>query len=309
MSIIITVDGKKFEVDSFVFSGGESHVKFKDLKLGSLDKSIFAKHHKIKVFAKIYEAKTIMELLLVHEIIDRVTKEQDLDINLEYIIPYLPYSRQDRVTVHEEAFSLEVFGKILNSLTYYSKSSKTRRTAKITTYDVHSDAAFKLIPTLNSIYQETIIHKHKPLLEFMAHTEPMIVSPDKGAFKKASQVAKVFGLPFISADKVRDPATGNVTHTHVGGERFIKNNHVLIVDDICDGGRTFIELAKILQSYGAKTVSLYVTHGIFSKGLGVFEDIIQNVFTTDTFNGTKCIYPEKPKIHTIPLMEEIINEA
>ena len=33
--------------------------------------------------------------------------------------------------------------------------------------------------------------------------------------------------------------------------------------DICDGGRTFIELAKVLKDNGAKRVTLYVTHGIF----------------------------------------------
>lgn len=298
----IIVNGEKSEVISFTFSGGESHVKFKDLKLELLDK---IKNHEIKVIAKIYGAKDIMELLLVHEIIDRVCQDKDLEITLEYIIPYLPYARQDRVTVLEEAFSFRVFGKLLNGLTYYDRKYKNRTAAKITTYDVHSNAAFKLIPRLNSIYQETIIHQHKPLLDFIDVTEPMIIAPDKGAFHKASQVAKVFDLPFISAEKVRDPTTGNITHTHIGGERFIKNNHVLIVDDICDGGRTFLELAKILNSYGAKSVSLYVTHGIFSKGIEVFENIIHNIFTTDTFVVGLEMVPTKPPVYVLPLVENL----
>ena len=41
----------------------------------------------------------------------------------------------------------------------------------------------------------------------------------------------------------------------------------MIVDDTCDGGRTFIELAKVLRARNAGKIELYVTHGIFSKGL------------------------------------------
>ena len=48
----------------------------------------------------------------------------------------------------------------------------------------------------------------------------------------------------------------------------------LIVDDICDGGGTFIPLAKKLKNAGAKTVTLYVTHGIFSKGLDPLKEHI-----------------------------------
>jgi ribose-phosphate pyrophosphokinase len=50
-----------------------------------------------------------------------------------------------------------------------------------------------------------------------------------------------------------------------------------MVDDICDGGRTFIELAKELRGMGAEKVHLYVTHGFFTKGLSVFDGIIDVV--------------------------------
>jgi len=56
----------------------------------------------------------------------------------------------------------------------------------------------------------------------------------------------------------------------------------MIVDDICDGGATFILLAKELYAAGAKEVNLFVTHGIFSKGLiPLYEAGIKRIFTQD----------------------------
>jgi ribose-phosphate pyrophosphokinase len=68
-----------------------------------------------------------------------------------------------------------------------------------------------------------------------------------------------------------------------GTEEQLKDKHVIIVDDICDGGRTFIELAKVLKSNKVKNITLFVTHGIFSKGVdALFENGIDNIITTDT---------------------------
>jgi ribose-phosphate pyrophosphokinase len=57
----------------------------------------------------------------------------------------------------------------------------------------------------------------------------------------------------------------------------------LIVDDICDGGRTFIELAKVLRPWTTGKIYLYVTHGIFSNGLDVFNSLIDGVYTANPF--------------------------
>ena len=62
------------------------------------------------------------------------------------------------------------------------------------------------------------------------------------------------------------------------------------MDDICDGGRTFIELAKALKVDGPRSVWLYVTHGIFSQGFGVFAGI----FTTDSFESDATPTAEVP---------------
>jgi ribose-phosphate pyrophosphokinase len=57
----------------------------------------------------------------------------------------------------------------------------------------------------------------------------------------------------------------------------------VIVDDICDGGRTFIELAKVIiaQNQEAK-IYLVVTHGIFSAGFSELTNYFDGIYTTNS---------------------------
>jgi len=66
-----------------------------------------------------------------------------------------------------------------------------------------------------------------------------------------------------------------------------KGKNLVIVDDICDGGRTFIELARVLKEKGANKVALYVTHGIFSQGLDVLKEHIDHVYCVHAFNAER----------------------
>lgn len=94
----------------------------------------------------------------------------------------------------------------------------------------------------------------------------MLVSPDGGALKKIFKLATPMDLDVVCAEKIRDTKTGKVVRTEVPRQDF-EGRNVMIVDDICDGGRTFIELAKVLRQRNVGKVELYVTHGIFSNGM------------------------------------------
>ena len=66
----------------------------------------------------------------------------------------------------------------------------------------------------------------------------------------------------------------------------LKGKIAIISDDICDGGMTFIGIAKALRALNCEHIVLYVTHGIFSKGLSVFDGLIDQIFTTTSFKQT-----------------------
>ena len=112
-----------------------------------------------------------------------------------------------------------------------------------------------------------------------------LVSPDAGAYKKVFDVAKWFSInEIITASKVRDVATGKILKTEVPSiEKHTDVMKYVIVDDICDGGRTFIELAKVIKEQKPDAeIYLVVTHGIFSAGFGELNNYFERIYTTNS---------------------------
>lgn len=111
-----------------------------------------------------------------------------------------------------------------------------------------------------------------------------LVSPDAGAYKKVFDVAQKFGIEkIITATKVRDIKTGKILHTEIPTLDQHNNIKYVIVDDICDGGRTFIELSKAIRaSRPTAEVYLIVTHGIFSAGFDSLVQHLDGIYTTNS---------------------------
>lgn len=189
------------------------------------------------------------------------------------IYPYFPYARQDRYIADYEPFNLKVFCDLLNSQKFDS----------VKIYDPHSDVVSALIDNCKVIHQWDIADCVIPR-EYLFDFSTLWVSPDSGAFKKVSKLARNSPQICIGV-KIRDEK-GEIILTKVYSPVPIKDKTCVIVDDICDGGRTFIELAKVLKAEGAKKIVLYVTHGIFSKGLGVLKEAgIDHIYTTNSFSN------------------------
>jgi ribose-phosphate pyrophosphokinase len=113
-----------------------------------------------------------------------------------------------------------------------------------------------------------------------------LVSPDAGAFKKIFDVATKFSIEnIITATKVRDMKTGNILHTDVPGIDQHNDVKYVIVDDICDGGRTFIEIAKTIHNVRPTAkIYLVVTHGIFSAGFKSLFEYFEGIYCTNSID-------------------------
>ncbi len=105
-------------------------------------------------------------------------------------------------------------------------------------------------------------------------------------------MSQALNLEFVRADKVRNPENGQIFGTEVFYDDF-EGKPVLIVDDICDGGYTFLKLAEKLKEKNAGMVILYVTHGIFSKGLDELCQVVNNIITTDSLMINDWIFDER----------------
>ncbi len=260
------------QIESFKFPGGEIQVRLPDVDLDG----------PVRLRAWLHDSDAIMALLLSVDAIRRENSSTAIMLEL----PYLPYARQDRVCQPGEALALRVMADLINGL----------ELDKVVLYDPHSDVAGALINRVEIVPQADLaIEVIDHLCEEEEEEALTIVSPDAGAEKKALTLTKRLhqrtGLDYelICASKQRNTATGEITGTTVHGD--VAGKTVLIPDDICDGGRTFIELAKVLKKQGAAKVYLYVTHGIFSKGIEVLEPYFDQVFCRFAFPDTDLTNP------------------
>ena len=221
----------------------------------------------------------VLELLLFCD----ATKRQGFTLG-NLTMPYVPFSRQDRCNNPGESFSLKVFCDLINNLNF----------KRVIISDPHSDVTPALLNNCHVIPQWDLLAI--PVLRYTGTKHFYLVAPDAGALKKTHKLAQQFNTPrflgVIESSKIRDTKTGEITgtvvhapgnlwgkgldSTHTVGDRDIPIVYV-IPDDICDGGRTFIELAKELRRLGAQEVQLHVTHGFFTKGKQVFDGIIDEV--------------------------------
>lgn len=267
MSVLIRDDQSSqiIPFETFKFSGGEIQVKIDP------DKK-WEDSAEIMIWATLRSSDDIMLLGLIVDAI----RNKCYEPLLLGCIPYIPYGRQDRVCSPGEAFGLKYMAKLLTDM----------RFACITTFDPHSDVTGALLTVDGNvdIITQADIFNMWPVLKCIATNKNVVlVSPDAGANKKTSEVAKVLGKDsFVRADKLRDVSNGKILETIVYVDDLCGKS-ALIVDDICDGGATFTALAHKLKQKGAGNVYLYVTHGIFSKGIKPLIDSgIDGIYTTDS---------------------------
>ena len=182
------------------------------------------------------------------------------DINL--MMPYLPYARQDKKTTNQTTWALSYFGGYLSRMEFN----------KIFAIDPH--------PTIHPIYKILgSVHPDKAIQEALKACTPDVVCfPDAGA---VARYQYKLGLPnemVVTGYKRRDQETGEIIMSAIDGQ--VCENNILIIDDICDGGATFCRLAQDLKRLGANRIHLYVTHGLFTKGLQPLRDAgISRIFT------------------------------
>lgn len=246
----------EIEFELFKFPGGELHIKLnKRIDYNDIEKVIISH--------RIHNMDDLMAVLIAKDALERKgVKHFDL------IMPYIPYARQDRF-YDGESFTLQVFTDLLNSAKFEA----------VHVFDAHSLVSRALIK--NCVHHPNTPYVRDVLADFTE--ELILISPDAGASKKTSDLAVELGLMVVQGGKKRDTSTGELSgfevHTHN-----LYGADCLIVDDICDGGGTFVGLAEQLKRKGAGSVHLFVTHGIFSKGFDVFKGVIDSVYCTDSFS-------------------------
>lgn len=220
--------------------------------------------------------QTLDDLMRVAQVLDAV-RQRCLLRQTRLELPWLPYARQDRTMREGDSFALRVFAGFLNQL----------RFDRVVVLDPHSDVAAAVVDRMVTIPQHRCL-VHSPSLLAALEQGMMLIAPDAGALKKVHALAQqVKAAEYGILGKHRDIASGALS-----GFELLKGDvagrDVLIADDLCDAGGTFIGSASVLRAAGARSVSLYVTHGLFSKGVEhLLSQGIDRIWTTTSLGGAE----------------------
>lgn len=240
------------------FAGGEVHLNGKDFFPIKREMDDI-------IWFPIHDSIDLMELLIYTDAYRRYH-----GVTPRVCIPYIPYARQDRVANEGESLSIRVFADIINSQKY----------PEVIVMDPHSEVCMALLDNVKVIEKVDDAYLRKVIDNY---DECVVLAPDAGAYKRLSKVIK--DVPLIYATKQRDTKTGALSNVelHIGDVNIL-GKRLLVVDDICDGGGTFLLLRNELREKGiSNSLELYITHGIFSKGTDVIKDAYSKVYTTNSF--------------------------
>ncbi|WP_268848453.1 ribose-phosphate diphosphokinase [Flavobacterium aestivum] len=239
---------------SFTFSGGEPHIKINP---------DFDVNQPITITHRL---NSFNDLGMLCVTVDALRRMDVKNINL--FIPYYPAARQDRVMIKGEALSVKVYADIINSM----------QLNKVFVFDAHSEVTPALVNNCEVIPNHTFIAE---VIKAIGN-DVKLISPDGGALKKIYKVSEFLGgVEVVECSKSRDVKTGKLSGFKVYNDD-LQGADCLIVDDICDGGGTFVGLAEELKNKNAGKLYLAVSHGIFNKGFAVL-DCFEKIFTTNSF--------------------------
>ena len=202
--------------------------------------------------------------------------------NINLYTPYFLGARSDRqFEVGSNRYLADVMCPIINSLNFES----------VTVLDAHSNVLSNLLNNFKNVSNKQLVEWS--ILNIMKDNKQqgdsydknhIWISPDAGASHKIYKLADEIGYKgdVITCSKERD-IDGKLTKVNIPS--FNSNNKdIIIIDDICDGGATFINIVKEIKPFVESKFYLIVTHGIFSKGFSELYEYFNGIYCTNSYS-------------------------
>jgi ribose-phosphate pyrophosphokinase len=248
----------------------------------------------------------IMEVLLTIDAFKRHFPGKLPEIAL--FLPYLPYTRQDRVSAAGEALSLEVLLSLF----------KNAGTRNIISCELHSleaqNIAEKLGPAVHNYkILGVLLAKLLESLEIKNSRHRLcLVSPDKGRQNEVKELSEYYSLGSLYFTKNRGKNGLELDMASSKHEAMPEMNYI-IVDDMIDGASTAAAVAEELRFINPKAnIYALVAHALLSgegaKKLASSE--IKHIYASDSFNynlpeNNQTRKSLETKLKTYPLGEFI----
>lgn len=206
----------------------------------------------------------LMELLLYIDAFRRASAH-----SITVVVPYFPYSRQERMAHGREAISARVVARMLQTL----------GVTRVVYVDIHAEATqgFFDIPV-------DPLSARKVFIDYFENKNlenPIIVAPDVGRAKLAGRYAEAMGLPLALMHK-RRLSHSEVENSHVVGD--LKDRTPIVIDDMIAGGSILTQLSALVEAGARPEIYLAITHPILlPTALARLDNpIIKELVVTDT---------------------------
>ncbi len=297
--------------------GGEMHVtlpKGSDLRHGQ----------NVSLVAKLKSPEDMVSFIIMLNFLRKYKLKQ-------IFIPYLPFGRQDREQIDNNGsitlFSCKAIWNTIDLLI---------RDVEIYTLDSHSNIPHGLF--LNNNLVDISDKRYSPISEdkrsnisviHMSFIDSILtcmcgkiksivlVSPDFGAYKKTEQYLNnlkgmypSLDMSMLTLGKTREVTTGNIVVNKVisSTKELVFNNNVmyLILDDICDGGATFLSAAAMLDLLADGrpcNKALFTTHAMYSKGTDLLSQTFMAVGTTDSWYTPTDSLPRNFQVQRLVVLD------
>lgn len=244
----------------------------------------FSRKDTIQVRCRITNAEELFLIKQVFDILDR--NEMVYDV----FISYLMGMRMDRVMDFNRPFTLKIVADIL-------------RSSKAQSFDVLEPHSGRTVQLLGMHYEPW---PSDTIPQEMQHCQ--IVLPDAGA-KERYEPRFFYGFPedTIFCSKVRDIETGRITSIQVDNPERISGRPMLVIDDLCDGGGTFLGIAEAIRKVNPDAeINISVVHMVNPKGIENLSKTFNHVYFTNSYkdwNGYKAEYGK-----AVPILPENVTQ-
>jgi len=186
------------------------------------------------------------------------------------VVPYFGYARADKRHRRREPITARMVAEILEAVGIDQLVTLDLHTPQIEGFFHVPVDSLTAVPVLSAAIQERLPER------------TVVVSPDSGRVRMATEYAHRLRLPLIVLHKQRQRG-GETAITHVVGEAC--DRACLIIDDMIATGGTIVESAHALRDAGARPeILVAATHGLFVETAvtKLVEAGVRLVFTTDT---------------------------
>lgn len=201
------------------------------------------------------------------------------------IIPYLPAARDDH---RSSPFTARDYAWLINE----------SNLAQVVCLDPHSSVMPEMLNECTVLYGIPLIEQ---AIKDTGTQVAGVIIPDAGAINRSSYLAERLGVPTHQALKHRDPSTGKLSGFTC--DPLPDEGLMLVSDDICDGGGTFMGLAEA-TGLPKERLALWVTHGVFSGNATQLHERYSTIMATDSLE------PQSPVVrHIQPCIQYMIDHV